>query len=268
MKNKIISLIKKYTKHKYVYLAERGNQAILVSLKIIKEKEKNNIILIQDQGGWMTYSQFANKLKFNLVRLKTDYGLIIPEELKKKLNGTSAILYQNPAGYFAEQPVKKIYDTCKGKCNVILDISGCIGNIPYLGNYADIMVGSFGRWKPINLEYGGFISFNHEKYLNESILKDLKFDNSKFTGLYEKLADAKKKYEYFEKINKRIKIDLKNFAIIHKYKKGINVLAKFNTGKEKDELIDYCETNKYPYLICPKNIRVEENAISIEVKRL
>jgi len=179
------------------------------------------------------------------------------------------LIYENPAGYYAEQPLKAIYSICKKNgCLVILDASGSIGSDLCNGNYADIIVVSFGRWKPINLEYGGLISFNNENFLIKDILRDLEFDESKYSELLLKLRNMGNRYSNFLAINKKIKFDLKNLNIIHANKKGINVVIKFDNEKEKNEIISYCEKNKYQFLICPSYIRVNENAISIEVKRL
>ncbi|MBI4141867.1 hypothetical protein HY484_03010, partial [Candidatus Woesearchaeota archaeon] len=43
--------------------------------------------------------------------------------------------------------------------------------------------------------------------------------------------------------------------------------VKFNNEQEKQQLIDYCNKNKYEYTLCPRYIRVMDNAISIEVKK-
>ena len=59
---------------------------------------------------------------------------------------------------------------------------------------------------------------------------------------------------------------LKDFDIIQS--NGINVIVKFNNAEEKLKLIDYCKLYGYEFTLCPRYIRVLEDAISIEVKRL
>jgi len=268
MEDKIIDILKKYTRHDHIYLTERGNKAILAALKIVKESESEKI-LIPDQGSWMTYFQYAKKLKFEIKGLETDYGVIDLDILKNNLKDASALIYSNPAAYYAEQPIKEIYETCKkNNIIVILDISGSIGSDFYDADYADIIVCSFGKWKPINLGYGGFISIGNIYGKNKDYLRNLKFEKSYCTNLYGKLVNLKKRYEFFEKINKKIKDDLKQFNILNINKKGINVIVKFNDEKEKNKIVDYCEKNKYEFVECPKMIKVNEKAISIEVKRL
>ena len=59
-KSKVIELLKKYTKHDNIFLAPRGNKTIFSALKIVKNADCDKI-LIPDQGGWLTYSQYAKK---------------------------------------------------------------------------------------------------------------------------------------------------------------------------------------------------------------
>jgi hypothetical protein len=177
----------------------------------------------------------------------------------------SALLYSNPAGYFAHQPIKEIYEVCNLKCLVIADVTGCIGD-PELcdGRYADIMVGSFGRWKPVNLGYGGFISFKRE---NKEPYKD-RFDDARMDELVNRLSAASSRLKFLYQACGKIKQDLADYDIIHADRKGVNVVVRLHDNNQKKELIEYCERNKYEYTLCPRYIRVLEQAISIEVKRL
>jgi len=271
MENKIINVLKRYTKHNNIYLTERGNKSILIALKIIKNKFPEGKILIPDQGSWITYFQFAKKLKLDIIKLKTDYGVIDLNTFKNSLKDACAIIYSNPAAYFAEQPIKEIYEICKeNNIFIILDISGSIGSDYYEGNYADILLGSFGKGKPVNLGYGGFISFNDTDLIikNNKILNELNFDQKYHSPLLKKLENLKKRYQFLDNINKKIKNELKDYNILHQDKGGINVIVKFNNEEEKNNIIEYCEKNKYEFVECPKLIKVNEDAISIEVKRL
>ena len=213
--------------------------------------------------------------------LKTDKALIDLEDLKEQSKGCTAFLYAQPAGYFVDQKIKEIYNICKkNNCLVIMDVTGSIGTELCNGKYADFLVCSFGNYKPINLGYGGFISTNKKEYFEKpkEIFNTDHFDTNKSEKLLEKLKQLPKRHELFSKANKKIKSDLKEFDIIHKNKKGINVLIKFNNEKEKNEIIKYCETNNFKYKICKKIndstksifsfIKVNEDAVSIEVQRL
>jgi hypothetical protein len=262
-------ILKNYTRHSFISLVSRGNKAILAALKIAKRKGSK--ILIPNQGGWLTYSQYAGKLKFDIKSLKTDYGVIELNFLKKNIKGVSALIYSNPAAYYAEQPVEEIYRICqKNSVFVVLDITGCIGSDFYHGNCADVIVCSFGEWKPVNLGYGGFISIKDVIIYrqNEVFLKNLEFDENYYVGLEKKLKSLEKRQEFFKKISHKIKKELASFDILHRDRNGINVVVKFNNLEEQNRLVDYCEKNKYEFVLCPKSIKVNENAVSIEVKRL
>ena len=273
----VINKLKKLTNHNLIRLTSSGNEAIFTALYCTRKiQPKKKIILIPDQGGWITYKKYPFKLELIPIEVDTDYGIINLKDLKLKAKKANCLLYSNPAGYFAEQPVKEIYKICKeNSCLVILDITGSIGNID--GKYADILVCSFGKHKPVNLGYGGFISTNKKEYFEtpKEIFNLMKFDNKYNKGLIKELDNLNKRYKFFNKINKKIKNSLKNHKIIHKNKEGINVVVKYNNKKEKENIINYCKSNNYEYKICEKGkknifsyIKVNENAISIEVKRL
>lgn len=271
VKDKVINELKKLSGHEYIELTSRGNTAIFAALYCVRKLNlERKDVLVQAQGGWLTYLKYPKMLERNVVMVKTDHGIIDLKELKKKSKNALALLYQQPAGYFAEQPAKEIYDICKkNDCFVVLDISGSIGD-SVLGSYCDISVCSFGRWKPVNLKYGGFLSAKKEEYFEKpkEIFNTTSFDENYLEPLFKKLKNLKKRYEFFYKINKKIKNELKNFDIIHKDKKGINVVVKFKNEAEKEKIINYCKTNNLEYTLCPRYIRVIENAVSIEVKRL
>ena len=86
--------------------------------------------------------------------------------------------------------------------------------------------------------------------------------------MYPCQLDLEKRLFLLKKLTEKIKKDLGKFDIIHKDKKGINVVVKFKDENEKKKIVDYCRDNDYEYTECPRYIRVNCNAISIEVKRL
>lgn len=274
MKQRVISKLKKLTKHNCIELTSRGNTAIFAALYIARKwfldnyKIKKKIVLYPDQGGWISYYKYPKMLELEPQKIKTDYGVIDLNYLKNiiKKGNFDALIYSNPAGYFAHQPMKEIYDICKDNCLVILDITGSIGT--KLGDYADLMVASFGKWKPVNLNYGGFVSIKNKDVYEKAreIFNTTSFDESYLSLLLKKLENLPKRYELFDKINKKIKNDLKDFDIIHRNRKGINVIVKFKSEKEK--IINYCKNNNLEFTLCPRYIRVNEKAVSIEVKRL
>jgi hypothetical protein len=245
------NLLKKLTNKKNIFLVDRGDTAIKLSLQAIN-KEK---ILIQDQGGWLSYQKLPN-----IIYLKTNYGILDLNDLKNKISKDSVLLINSLSGYFAQQPMKEIYKICKQKsCLIINDVSGSIGTS--IAKYGDIIIGSFGKWKPINLEYGGFIATNLDLKFNEN------FDDKYLQDLYNKIKDLPNRLKKLYNITNRIKKDLKNHKIIYKNHKSLVVIVKFKNEQEKNIIIDYCKNNNLQFTLCPKYIRVNEQAISIEVKR-
>lgn len=260
-----VQILKGLTRKKYVYLTQRGNKSILFALKIAKALGYKKV-LIQDQGGWITYLQFPERLGMELVKLKTDYGFIEPDELAKELDGDCVLLINSLTGYFAEQPIGLLYSMCKQKdAFLINDASGTIGT--ELAKVGDIVIGSFGGGKPIDLDYGGFIAFN-EREFSDKVSIDEVFDKDKAEKLAMKLEELPDRLRFLEDIHNKIKKDLETFDIIHRGARGINVIVKFKDEFEKERIINYCQKNAYEWTECPRYIRVNTDAISIEVKRL
>lgn len=267
IKEQIIKELKKLSGHNLIELTSRGNTAIFAALYCARKIMGLGKVLIPDQGGWLSYQKYPKHLEMETVEVKTDKGLIDLNDLKEKVKDAKVLLYSDYAGYFAEQDVCNAYNVCKGHCLVILDITASIGYKNY-GKYCDFAVCSMGKWKPINLGYGGFLSTN-KKILFEKpreIFNTTSFEEQYYEPLLSKLNELKKRQEFLVKECKKIKKDLKDFNILHKDKLGINVVIAFNDEKEK--IINYCKKNNYKYTLCPRYIRVNQDAISIEVKRL
>lgn len=244
----------------HIVLTDRGNTAIMEALKIAKAAGIKKV-LIPDQGGWFSYKSSPVELGMEIEQIKTDYGVFDLSILKEKISEHCALLYENPAGYYAEQPVEEIYNVCKGRCLVILDVTGCIGRNNY-SNCCDIMVGSFGPNKPVNLGYGGFIASN--KVMNVAPT----FGEGYYEKLNLQLGLLDDVYKGYEKIRKKIISDLSSYEILHKDKQGINVVVRFRSKEEMENLINYCNKNNFEFRKCPFYIRVKAKAISIEVKRV
>ena len=67
--------LQELTGKKNIKLVESGDHAILYVLKFVKTFGKEKV-LIQDQGGWLTYRDYPKKAKLETVELKTDYGIL------------------------------------------------------------------------------------------------------------------------------------------------------------------------------------------------
>lgn len=259
-----IQKIQELTGKKYVKLTQSGDHAIkhIIDLAINLQKDR---IVIQDQGGWLTYKSYARKAGLMIIETKTDYGLVDIADFEKKITANSLAIVNSLTGYFAEQSMNVISQKCKEKnCLLVNDISGSVGT--EIGKFGNILICSCGTYKPINLGYGGFIATNDEELF--TLIQGNTFDEKQLTGLLREIEKLPARRELFSKVSEKIKKDLKDFEIIHRENKGMNVIVKFNSESEKKKIIEYCEKNNYHYTLCPRYIRVLENAVSIEVKRL
>jgi len=250
-----INLLKKYTKHKNAVILNSGNDAIFEALKLVRRVNPKNKILIPDQGGWLTYEKYIVRNGFEVVKLKTNKGVLNLDNLKRDINGAAALLITSFAGYYAEQPLEEISKICKkNQCLLIEDASGSIGDsVLCNGLLSDIIVGSFGKWKIVDYGNYGFISSNF----------NLKPGIEVNGGLFNKIKNAPNRLNKLLKLNENVKFDLQDYNIFHKEKRGINVITEYH-----EDVIGYCKRKGYEYVICPKEIRVNEKAISIELKRL
>ncbi len=257
-------LLVQYTCHRNIFLKARGNYALRNVLEILNPKGVLKKILVQDQGGWLRYLDYPQKYGFVVDKLKTDDGVVLLEDLKAKSKEADAIVYEDPAGYIAEQPIKEIYKICSANdCKVVLDVTGSIGWRDKPGQYADFLLCSFGADKPVNLGYGGFIS-GHENY--QGMVED--FEKARERELISRLQELKSRQLFLHNMSRQIKNDLKEFEVIHPEKEGINVMVAFSSVEERQKIIDYCNSKNLEYTLCPRYIRVLRDGISIEVKRL
>ncbi len=265
MQEKVLSKIQEFTKHKHVRITDRGNSAIFVAMAIAQKVNRKPFLLIPDQGGWISFRTYPRILGFDIKEIQTDRGILNLKTLEEGTKNASALIMTSFAGYFAEQPLKEISDICRrNDCLLIEDASGALGDKTLCnGNLSDIIVGSFGRWKPINLGYGGFISVQNKEMFNDAKehFSLIKVHNK----LYEEILPIFKKDRLNKllKLQKEVKEDLKDVKIFHEDKRGLNVVTEYST-----KVLKYCQRNGYSYVLCPTYIRLNEKAISIELKRL
>lgn len=252
----IIGLLQKYTRHRNNVVLNSGNEAIFEALRLVKRVNPKKKILIPDQGGWITYEPYLLKNGFEVYRLKTNRGVIDPNVLRRNIPGAAAVLITSFAGYYAEQPLGEIAKICKqNQCLLIEDASGAIGDVKLCnGKFSDIIVGGFGKWKIVNHGECGFLSSNFN--LRDGLVVDDEI-------LFRKLKEAPSRLNKLLKLSESVKFDLQDYKIFHGDKRGVNVIVAYD-----EDVIQYCEKKGYEYVICPKELRVNEKAISIELKRL
>ncbi|MBW2992873.1 hypothetical protein KY345_06680 [Candidatus Woesearchaeota archaeon] len=269
MKEKAIERLQKLSGHRFIELTSKGDTAIFAALYCARKIMGLGKVLIPSEGGWLTYPKYPKMLQMDVELVKTVHGKIDLEDLKSKVDEAKIFLYQDYGGYFVKNDVEKIYEICKGKCIVILDITASLGADDF-SSFCDIALSSFGRWKPVNLRYGGFLSTNRKIIFEKpkEIFNTTSFDESKYEGLLERLDLLKERQQKIRKECEKIKKELKNFNILHKESPSLVVVVGFKDDSEKEKIIKYCKNNNYEYTICPRYIRVNEDAVSIEVKRL
>src|SRR3989338_1973257 len=222
LKDKCLKLLQTYTKHPVVKITNSGDSSIFGALSIAKQRGCKEV-LIPDQGGWLSYRTFPKLLDLKITELKTTYGLLNTNELKKHKN--AALLFASFAGYAAPQPIEEIAQVCKE--NNILMIEDASGSLthPTLcnGNLSDIIVASFGKWKIADVEYGGFLSAKGgiiTKEIKESdifsLIKSNAFD---YTILVKKLEAAPRRLQFLLNKTKELKAVCKkeHFEMIHEH---------------------------------------------------
>lgn len=254
----------------HLVLVDRGNSAIKVALRVIQHRSGK--ILYPDQGGWMTYAQFIEETSFHPTTVKTQDGLIDLEDLEKKCLVADAFIYANPAGYFCSQDITKIYEICRRHgCLVILDAAGGIGVTEQSdGAYTDVIIASFGRWKPVYAGYGGCVGSTDKEIFKriQTHAHEFPYDIEQMKTLERELEGLHIRRSFLGAKRAKILRDLSGQDVIHSERDGLNVVIGYSTEKEKAQLIDYCQKEGYEYTDCPRYIRVLRPAISIEVKRL
>ena len=260
----LLDQLRNLTGHKYIKLTTRGNTAIEAALKEVKGR-----VLIPKEGGWLTYRSIPIRLGKEVVEIKCRKARISLTDLEKNVEQGDALIYQNPGGYFAKQSMQAIYDICKRyDALVILDVSGGIGTKLCDGEFADVLVCSFGKWKLVEAGKGGFISAKYSKVWDEIEVEELR-DSKLRKKILRELEKLPQRINKLTEIKQRIINDLSDsYKIIYPRDPGFVVVVEFKDEIEKEKLINYCQENDFPWTECPRYIRLNKPAISIEVKRL
>ena len=251
-------------------ITSSGNNSIFAALNSV-----NGSVIIPDQGAWHGFKQIAKFLKKEIILLKTDLGLINPNEIDElDIPDDSALIYTSFAGYTAEQDVKAISKYCKSKgITTIEDASAGIGDEKkILGSCrnSDIVIASTGQPKIINVGSGGFICSNDEKVFRESSLplKLSKTNEIISSGIYEELKSVERNLQVTVNATNYLKKHIPN--TIHSDKRGVNLIILDDDSKEKTwKLKKVLPINRSGFITqCPNYNRVKAKAISIEIKNL
>ena len=266
MTKEIIQSIERRVGHTSIQLVTRCNAAIFVSLM-----QFGNKVFAPKEGGWLTYSKFAKALKKEYVEIKTNDAKIDLDDLEKKVQKGGIFIYHSMGGYCAPQEIQKIYEICKKKeCLVVMDVCGSFGTTLCNGMYADICVGSFGKWKIVDFGHGGFISFKDKDMYQKCkpFLDAMPFYGDTNALLY-KIDMCEERIDSLLQKRRQILKDLEKHNILYSEEPlGFVVIVKFRDELERFRIVGYCTKNNLEYTLCPREIRVMDDAISIEVKRL
>lgn len=276
------------TNHDYAKLVSSGNAAILTVMNAI-----DGPILIPDEGGWSGFKQFAHFLNKDLKLVKTNHGLIELEHLEEIIhspflrrsldlsdeNNHSALFLTSFAGYTAEQDIKEISEYLHDH-NILLveDASGSItdseGKLAN-GVYSDIIIGSTGSPKIVNVESGGFITANDNSIFRNSslLLKTVKASNINACGINAELDYANdilnKTIEATMYLKEKIESET-NFEVFHSDKRGINVIIKTDDPKSLSyQLRQEFRLDSHGMVTkCPNYNRLKTKAVALEIKNL
>ena len=213
----LITVINDLLKYKMdISILPSGNAGLYVAsyiLKIIEKKECENI-LVPDMGGWRGFLEYPRMFNFNVLRLRTNLGLVDPNTLEDTLrkNNICALFLTTLGGYLVHQPMEEIKKVCEDMDVILVeDVSGGVGGDC---GYGDMVVCSTGSPKIINCEYGGFLGMNKRI---EDLLRD--------RGKMEELKNL-----------------LKAFKVMNIY--GLMKEESLNARKTYKRLVKYCDILK------------------------
>lgn len=275
--------IKCLVNKKKIYFTRRCNKSIELALDAslkgnnMQDCEKK-VILIQEEGGWITYSKYARKHKLDILKLKMNKGKLIKDHLVKALHqykGNSILIMHSLPGYSYDEKMDEIYVLVKESgATLINDCCGSIGTDS--AKIGDIIVCSFGEDKPLSAGGGGFIAADDFTSSYNSIVSELSNEEKKaaekidFQKLDMTISFLQERRSGWKSITEKTKKELmsKGFNVLNIESEGINVLVNFSDEEEKERLINYCKDKGIEYTECPRYIRTLEKALSLEIKRI
>jgi hypothetical protein len=277
-KSQIESKLQKLAHKKHLQIVKRCNEAILFALGVAKLQGFTKIY-IPASGGWLTYEQFAKKVGLGVITVPTFDEQLDVDFLRDNLDAQSILLCHTLAGYHAILPTPTLREICDAtKALYIEDICGSIGKILPLG---DVVVCSFGNAKPLSVGMGGFIASdnilytqnNTEFVASSDFLEKLDLAITQLPNVlnyfYTKRNEIETKFnlEFETEIRAGwIRIISSQYAIvlIAEYAQT----PQYEQEKIAQKIISFCELLGIEHTLCPRYIRHDKLAISVEIKRL
>lgn len=268
MSNQCIKKLSLITRKNHIFFMDKCRDAAELIMHYSKNHGFKNLV-IQEEGGWYTYEKSAQKLGLNVLMAPMSKGVLIKDEFPFK-DDSLIILNTNP-GYAYVEPLSFYDDFKKINTIVVNDIVSSIGDDISLKG--DILIGSFGRAKPLTISSGGAFVACDDLNLFEELLKLKKSfypdagDQINFDELLLALDNVKNKKKKWIDYSNNIKkiLTQKGFTILNP-NDSINIFVK-TSNDERENLINFCVEHNLDYVICPKYIRTMQEAISIEIKK-
>ena len=252
-------------KSRYLKFLSSASAAIHLIYKIFDR------IAIQDQGIWKGYFDIAKYYDVELIKLKTNLGIIDTEYLKEFLekNKPRALIIQSISGYIANQDVKEIYEICKKYGTILInDISGSIF-LKGLSDctVSDILICSTGKPKVINIGFGGFIATNLNLEEYNKFLYAFKVPNIYYKYLYEELKISEKRIHLLTKYSRIFKEEIE--SCIHRDRIGICIGILRKNPKEILKGINFrLDDGSSLVTICPNINRFLDEGFTLELKKI
>lgn len=259
------AILKVLTGKEYVVFSSRCNEAISHSFRLVANLGRTHL-LKQEEGGWLSYAKYAKQTGLTLTEMVTLNGRLPIKELLY-YGMDEALIVNSLAGYVANLNMPDIYNRCiQQDILLINDVSASIGTD--LAKYGDIVVGSFGKAKPVNLGTGGFFATS-DKQLYDSFVELQPPVEIDYNALMKKLKNLSDRREFLETKAASVRQDLKSFDVVApESTHALNVIVRFESDEQKNNITRYCDTNNLEYTLCPREIRILDDAVSIEIKRL
>ncbi len=264
-KERVMDKLKNILGVKYIRFLSSASAAIHLIYKMF------NKIAIQDQGIWKGYFDIANFYNVEVIKVKTNLGLIDMESLEYtfKKHRPEALIVQSMSGYIACQNMEEIYKICK-EYNVMLinDISGSI----FLkglstGDISDILICSTGKPKLLNIGFGGFIASNIDLSPYRNFLYAFKVPNIYYKYLDEEIKLGESRIKELIKYSKIFKEEIEN--CIHRDKIGICVGIKHENPKTiLNKIKIRLDDGSSLITLCPNISRFLDNGFVVELKKI
>ena len=250
-----ITWLKERTGKQEVQFTDRCNKAIAFAYKqVLSLHPAKKKMLVQDEGGWLTYRPLAEALGLECVSVATHDGVIdLPDLASKVSQDVLLFMFNRFSGYHVRNPVEEINRIChESSVLTVEDQCGELGS-----SSSDYIVGSFGRWKPIPLGHGGFLA------CDVPVAATCSFP-ALGEEVYPLLLQYDERVKFLRERCALIKQELSAFEILHTDSESLVVVVCFKTEEEKEKILAYCTLHQLPYEICPRMIRSLRNAVSIK----